>query len=940
VPFSPGDHLGPYEIVEPIGKGGMGEVYRARDSRVGRDVAIKTSLEQFGERFEREARAIAALNHPNICTLFDVGTNYLVMELVSGPTLADRIAEGPIPVDEALPIARQIAEALEAAHEQGIIHRDLKPANIKLRLDGTVKVLDFGLAKAMEPGTGIGDRGSVSLSPTITSPALMTGVGMILGTAAYMSPEQARGKAVDRRADVWAFGCVLFEMLTGQRAFEDEDVSLTLSKVLRVDPAFDALPAAVPARVTQALKVCLQKDPRQRASDIHDVRLALEGAFETRATETASQAVLPPAPLWRRALPSVVSAAAMAVLLAAVAWAVWPSPARPVIRSAYRPPEGVSLEAEFRDAMAVAPDGAFVVYKSGDTFRIRSRDSLQERAIQVETPNFVGPYVSPDGQSLAYWTFGDANQTGQFRRVSLTGGSSVPIAPTPAGSIPYGASWEDGTILYGLTDGIWRVPDTGGEPTQVLSAMEGEVLYGPRLLPGGEWVLLTRATGTGAARLESASIVVQSLVTKERRTVVARGRDARYLPTGHLVYGDGGVLLAVPFDLDRLTAAGGPVPVVEGVKTAGVLQIGGTLGDITAPTVHYDVARDGTLVYVPGTAPTGEGAGYRLALLDAAGKLTALPAPPRDYAAPRASPDGTRIAVQVTEAVKGAPATHLFVVSRENGVLTQLTFDGTQNLLPLWTPDGTAVVYASNQKGSDGWGIYRKAANGSGVAEPIVTHTGLLYPLDVSKRGILLFAKARQSSTGAGQQAQGPQPGGLPNAADMIDLWAVPLDGSASPALFLENTVSRRLARFSPDGRWVAYVSGDSGTTEVYVRPYPRVSDTRWRVSDDGGGIDPIWAPDQTALYFIDPRTATGAPEIRAPIQTGATFTRGPLEALFQWVPAPERVGDFKDLMPDGRNFLAAVFATELSTTPGDEPQIVAVYNWFEELKRLAPSGR
>jgi serine/threonine protein kinase len=292
MPLSSGDHLGPYEILEPLGKGGMGEVYRARDSRVGRDVAIKTSLEQFGERFEREARAIAALNHPNICTLFDVGPSYLVMELVSGPTLADRIAEGPIPVDEALLIARQIADALEAAHEQGIIHRNLKPANVKVRPDGTVKVLDFGLAKAINPeATGI-VSGGLSMSPTITTPA-MTQAGVILGTAAYMSPEQARGKAVDKRADVWAFGCVLYEMLTGQRAFEDEDVSLTLSKVLRVDPAFDALPAAVPVRVTQALKVCLQKDLRRRASDIHDVRLALDGAFETFAAEAAMVYVRP-----------------------------------------------------------------------------------------------------------------------------------------------------------------------------------------------------------------------------------------------------------------------------------------------------------------------------------------------------------------------------------------------------------------------------------------------------------------------------------------------------------------------------------------------------------------------------------------------------------------------------------------------------------------------
>jgi len=930
VALTPGTKIGSYEITAQIGVGGMGEVYRATDTRLKRDVAIKVLPEALAAdaerlaRFQREAEVLASLNHPGIAHIYGIeessaapgqtGSKALVMELVEGPTLADRIVRGPVPVDEALSIAKQIAEALEAAHEQGIIHRDLKPANIKLRPDGTVKVLDFGLAKAMEPAGAASS--SLSMSPTITTPA-MTQAGLILGTAAYMSPEQAKGRPADRRSDVWAFGAVLFEMLAGRRAFEAEDVSETLAAVLMREPDWSWLPATTPAAVVAVLQRCLQKSPKQRMRDIGDVALALDGAFETRV-ESVPQAAMDATPAWRRLITPVASAAVVAGLLLGIGWATWPSASLPVIRSEYRLPDGVALGGLIRSAVKVAPDGTFVVYSTATSFRIRMRDSLDEREIRA-TEVFVADFsLSPDGQSVAFWEIGQDPLTGQLRRMPLAGGSSVLLASI---GIPFGVSWEeDGSILYGQQDGIWRLFENGGEPERIITVGENEWVHGPRLLPGGEWVLFTLAEGNAASRWNEAKIVVQSLATGERREVIARGRDARYLPTGQLVFGSDGALFAVPFDIDRLTVTGGRVPVVEGVVMGGSLSLNGQ--EVSSGVAQYDVAPDGTLVYLPGTTAAG-GAAYQLALVDEAGTVTVLPAPQRDYAAPRVSPDGTQIAVEVTEAGASGDATHVFVVSRDSGVLRQLTFDGTRNRWPIWTADGSTVVFESNQGDDNGWGIYRKAASGSGPADLIVEHTRPLVPLDASKEGVLLFARSVEAETG-----------------EAYGLWTVPLDGSAAPTVFLENIGAQPQARLSPDGRWVAYVTDESGRPEVYVRPYPRVDDTRWRVSESGG-IQPLWAPDQKAIYFGGQGTAEGAPEWRAAVETGPTLTRGPVERLFGWVPAPERIGDRKELMPDGQHFLIAAGASSAGQLAGGAEQqsrIVTVYNWFEELKRLVPT--
>ena len=492
MPLHPGTRLGPYAIAAQIGEGGMGEVYQATDTNLARQVAIKVlpaSVAADPERlarFDREAKTLAALNHPNIAQIHGLeksaGTIALVMELVEGPTLADRIAQGAIPIDEALPIAKQIAEALEAAHEQGIIHRDLKPANIKVRPDGTVKVLDFGLAKALEPASALGASAGqgLSQSPTITTPA-MTMAGMILGTAAYMSPEQAKGRIVDRRSDVWAFGAVLYEMLTGKRAFGGEDISETLADVMRVEPAWETLPAELSPSLSTFLKRCLQKDPSQRLGDIHDMRLALEGAFETGVSQTAPVAAVAQS-AWRRALPAT---AALMVGGLVVWFAARPAPQPPTPITRFLIP--LAAEETFSGAgrliVALSPNGRDIAYTANNALVLRPLDQLQGLPIPG-TEGARNPFFSPDGQQVGFYALG------QLKRVSISGGAPFTLAEA---ANPDGASWgEDDSILYGQGfRGIWRVPGAGGNPEQVIPLEAGELAHGPQLLPGGEWVLFT-----------------------------------------------------------------------------------------------------------------------------------------------------------------------------------------------------------------------------------------------------------------------------------------------------------------------------------------------------------------------------------------------------------------------------------------------------------------
>ena len=511
--LQPGTTLGPYRVTAKIGEGGMGEVYRARDTKLDRDVALKVLPQAFTEdpdrlaRFEREAKVLASLNHPNIGGIHGLeesdGIKALVLEYIEGPTLADRIAQGPIPVDEALPIAKQIAEALEEAHEQGVIHRDPKPANVKVRPDGTVKVLDFGLARAFQPDAS---DVSASMSPTISLTAAATQMGMVIGTAAYMSPEQARGQPADRRADICAFGVVLYEMLTGDRAFKAEDISLTLADVMRSEPAWQHLPSDIPPAIRMYLQRCLRKDPKERIRDIGDVRLALEDAFEAPASGPAEATAAPQLQVWQRPIPAVVATLTLVIVSSLAVWSFTrptPSPPDPVARFSIPLGADEAFTRLGRHLVALSPDGTQLVYQANNQLYLRQLDQLEATVIPgTRDGDGRSPFISPDGQWIGFYA------GGQLKKVAMSGGA--PVALCNAAN-PWGASWgTDDMILYGQgANGIWRVPGTGGTPEEVIAVEEGEQAHGPQMLPGGEWVLFTFRIGTES--WDEAQIVVQSL---------------------------------------------------------------------------------------------------------------------------------------------------------------------------------------------------------------------------------------------------------------------------------------------------------------------------------------------------------------------------------------------------------------------------------------------
>ena len=589
-----GKTLSHYKVLEKIGQGGMGEVYRAEDTNLSRDVAIKVLPEQFTQdpqrlaRFEREAKLLASLNHPNIAAIYGFeeadDVRFLAMELVPGETLAEKVSKGPVPVKEALEVCRQIAEGVEAAHEKGVIHRDLKPANVKVTPEGKVKILDFGLAKAFEEETPVTD---ISQSPTLTEE--MTRAGVILGTAAYMSPEQAKGKPVDKRADIFAFGAVLYELLTGKRAFEGETITETIAAVLKSEPDWARLPENIPWNVRTLLRRCLTKDVHDRLDGIGNVRVEIKLALEEPATVVpigvtgAAQA-----PLWQRAIPWTI-AVLMAVMVGIGFWSL----TRPVPRPITRFPlvlESLPSEQQTigrgRHVVALSPDGTHLVYVYADKIAnsqlyLRAMDRLEATPIRG-TEDAREPFFSPNGQWVGFWA------DGQLKKVSITGGAPVILCEA---TNPFGASWgTDDTIVFGQgTRGIWKVSANGGTPEVLITvdSTEGKLAHGPQILPGGNAVLFTLAPGQ---KWDDAQIVVQSLERGERKVLINGGKDARYAPTGHLVYAREGTLLAVAFDLGQLEVTGGPVPIVEGVMDA----------DFRTGAAHFSFSKLGSLVYVPG----------------------------------------------------------------------------------------------------------------------------------------------------------------------------------------------------------------------------------------------------------------------------------------------------------------------------------------------------
>ena len=911
--LSPGTRLGPYEIVSALGAGGMGEVYRAHDTSLGRDVAIKILPDTFAHdperlaRFAREAKTLAALNHPNIAHLYgfetSAGMPVLVMELVEGSTLADRIAQGPVPLDEALPIARQVAEALEAAHEQGIVHRDLKPANVKVRDDGTVKVLDFGLAKALEPAAG---SPSASQSPTITTPA-MTQAGVMMGTAAYMSPEQARGKPADKRSDIWAFGCVLYEMLTGTRPFDAQEVSDTLANVLKIDPDWSVIPPETPPAIRTLLQSCLTKDRQRRVADISTALFVLDkGASLAPPVSPVSAAPLPRKLRWRRVAALAAGALVVAVIVGTVVWVATrpPDPVPPrVSRLPLALPDTAALAISGPDRdLAITPDGSRLVYigNRGTQVFVRALDALEP--VAVFTGNGPrGLFVSPDGQWIGF-----GGGEGILRKVAITGGPSVPL--TPVDGAPRGATWlPDDTIIFATGNpgtGLQRIAAAGGSATVLTrpDRAQGEADHvWPEILPGGRAVLFTITALTGG--LDAAQVAVLDLQTGTQTIVLRGGSHAHYVSTGpgsltragreggYLVYAAASTLRAVAFDLAGLETRGAPVPLIADVQTT------------TGGGVDAVVAADGTLAYVSrgGMAPLNEP--HTLVWVDRQGRETAIPTPPRAYLSPRLSPDGTRVAVHLDR-----PEPDLWLWDLTRSTLTRLTSEPGVDANPLWTPDGRSLVFRSDRAGASN--LFVQEADGTGSAKRVTEGDLEQSPNAITADGTRVVFEELQ----AGRQR---------------NLRLLTLTPTRRVEPLLETRFDERGGSVSPDGRWLAYQSNSSGRDEIYVRPFPNVGDGQSQVSN-AGGIQARWARSGRELFYRTPDGALMAVPVNA---EGTVWSAGSPAKLFE---GRYHTGDGYDVSPDAQRFLMLKegVATDQTAAPAT---LIVVQNWVEELKKLVP---
>jgi serine/threonine-protein kinase len=806
------------------------------------------------------------------------------MELVEGPTLADRIAQGPIPVDEALPIARQIAEALEAAHEQGIIHRDLKPANIKVRDDGTVKVLDFGLAKAVEP---VGTKSSsASMSPTITTPAMMTGVGMILGTAAYMSPEQARGRPADKRSDVWAFGCVLYEMLTGKRAFDGEDLTETLAAIVRGEVDWRALPSGVPAQIRTLIERCLVKDRAQRLADLSVVRFLLT---EAAALGTAPVAVTPRA---ARSIGLTLAAGlvAVAVLVTAGVTRVLSRPAARTddaqVRLSLTLPEGDEVTALNELPLAVSPDGTLVAY-------VALRDGIQRlylRGLADSDARAIGgtegaksPFFSPDGRWIGFFN----TVSGKLQKVSV--GGTAPEVVADAGDAR-GGCWGSDNMLYFAptnTSVIQRVPASGGPATAVTRFEPGDISHRwPQLLPDGKTLIFTAWTGPGP---DEHRIVQQSLASGDRRVLVRSADTGRYVATGHLVYGHLDGVFAAPWRLGQRDL-GGAVPVA--------LPQNARLDNEGAS--DFAVSDNGVLAFIrggPGRRAT------RPVWVDRLGKAEPLPLPAREYESVVIAPDGRQAVVQIQDGILG-----LWLYDFARQTLTPFTTHGGSSQAPVWAPDGRSVLYRGTRDGFRN--IFRKAADGTGSEERLTSKADVTQsPASVSPDGRwLVFTEAGKGGT---------------------TVWRLRLDGERTLERFLETPGRQVDGQVSPDGKWIAYTSSESGRNEIWVQPFQGPGSRR-QVSQDGGD-EARWSRDGRELFF-----ATRDKLWAVDVEPGSVFGSSAPRTVFEGRYRPQtNLNTAYDVALDGKRFLRVQqIEPEKAAT-----RIEIVLNWFPELTRIA-SGK
>ena len=927
----PGTRLGPYEVLAPLGAGGMGDVYRARDTRLDRTVAIKVlpahlaGDPEFRSRFEREAKAISQLSHSHICTLFDVGearvpgeagetvVQYLVMEHLQGETLAARLTRGPLKPEQALEYAIEIANALDKAHRQGIVHRDLKPGNIMLTQGGT-KLLDFGLAKVVAPSTPMaGFETRLATSPPAEPSQPLTSRGSLLGTFQYMAPEQIEGHDADARTDVWAFGCVLYEMLTGRRPFEGRTQASLIGAILEREPIsiLEEPQGAAPATpqtptpssssrgsavappslraMDRVIRTCLAKNPDDRFHTAHDLWLHLRWIAEGGSASGVPAPSLP-APRRRDRLLFSAGALLLAAIAAVTAWSLKPAPepARVVTRFSLTLPVDQRFTRAGRRVVAVSADGGQLAYIANAQIYLRRMGELVAQPIRgTEDQDPADLAFSPDGQEIAFVALGGSG-TGQgfLRKIAVSGGA--PAALCPAGNA-FGIRWQDDTILFGQRAGVMAVSGNGGE-ARVLAAADaatGEILGHPQLIDEGRHLLLTSAAPNA---WNDGRIVIQPVNGGARRVLVSGGTDGRLLPTGHLVYVRDSTLFAVAFDGQRLEPVGGPVPIVENVAQT-----------VPSGAGQFTVTRDGTLAFVPG-ALLGQRA---LVWVDRAGREEAIAAPPGEYLYPRLSPDGTRV---LLDTAQSGNDDDLWIWDLSRQTRMRLTINADATAYPVWTADSRQVIYSENVNGESD--LFRRAADGTGAVERLTETPHGEQPQSLHK-DVLLYRHFIGSSP--------------PN------LWLLPLSGGAParPLAPSEATFVQFNGEISPDGRWIAYQSNQTGQHEIYVRPFPETEAGRWQITSTGGAT-PAWSRSGTELFFLfgRPGQRQMASVKIAPVPAGGALTYNPPEPLFPVTPYFTFTGRTWDVASDGRFvMLRALAGIE------QHQSIVVVQNWFDELR-------
>ena len=881
-----GERLGPYEILAPIGAGGMGDVYKANDTRLDRTVAIKVSKTEFNERFGREARAVAALNHPNICQLYDVGPNYLVMEYIEGTPL-----KGPLPLDQTLKYAAQICDALDAAHKKGITHRDLKPANILVTKQG-IKLLDFGLAKLNSAVAKPVNDATVTMA--------LTGKNEIVGTLYYMSPEQlqsqATGQEIDGRSDIFSFGLVLYEMLTGKRAFEGSSPASVIAAIME-RPA-PSIAHVAPPPLDRVLRKCLAKDPDSRWQSARDLKDELEWVASASGETAASSA--PSRSRLGRFLG--IAAAVLAMVAAGTSWMAYratrPAELKPLVRLDVDLGSDVSLSALSGTATILSPDGTRLVYASQGKLFTRRLDQSKATGL-AGTEGAASPFFSPDGQWIAFFA------QGKLRKISLEGGAAITLCDAP---LARGGSWgEDGTIIAALSNngGLWRIPSAGGAPTRLTQLAPGEATNRwPQILPGGKAVLFTSHTSAGG--FDGANIEVMTLADHRRKTLQRGGTFGRYLPapngTGHLVYIDKGTLFAVSFDPDTLEVRGTPSPVLEEIAHSTALGF-----------AQFDYSRNGTLVYRGGGASQSDL--VTVQWLDAAGKTEPLLATPGNYQRPRLSPDGQRLAF--------GDGSDIWVYEARRDALTRLTFGTANALVPVWSPDGRFILFSGTG------GIWWVPADASGTPQLLIRSKNPLYPFSFTPDGKRLAYNET-------------------NLATAYDIWtaAIESDGAGLRAgkseVFAQTSADERQPNFSPDGRWLAYASNESGTYQVYVRAFSEKGRPdrggRWQISS-AGGTYPFWSRGALGELFFR------ADDNRIMVASyGAKADSFVSEKPRVW--SDKRLADFGtigignyDVAPDGKR-IAALMPAEGAEGQQSQHQVIFLENFADELQRKAPAGK